>query len=411
MASDNGSLTSGESFYSEPLIFELDIDYQHQDSSSIESPTQHSVHEASSDETSSLDLESQPRPRPHSAPASAFSSFDSNEQVTSSNMASNNEQFQGGSMTSNAEQVPSNSMAANTEQSVVDFPVQPANREVRGLDADVTLPWEPVFISEDITGGQDPILNVVVRTGLVAFSVEYFRIPNSNRSSVRFHVLLNQPVTHRDHNGEINNITGVTLTMGRVPDTLLGRTEIRYVYNGQPVVPALADFPYRLANSHQEPQLQLKTIHLLHTIAGIDHRLAEVHRTDLTLFDFVNGPQGPRGHRDIMAQWFIRLNVRSIVRWVYIDPEYVPGQEQGPAGIPETVPFEGIICFNFNSVGDRDENNRLIMPLMDQPIRRGNFVCAGVRRITTLRGHALPYEVDETQVQGTMGSHTTPFGQ
>ncbi|KAF4982359.1 hypothetical protein FZEAL_2011 [Fusarium zealandicum] len=259
---------------------------------------------------------------------------------------------------------------------------------------DIPPPPEDTFTIEDIRRGNKPHVNVVVRTGLIGFFLEYYQVEGEGRSHQHFFVRLNEAVRFKDHDGEMAAIKGCAIWME--PSAVPGaeaELKMRFVIGTRAFFVPLASFRFPMNNATLEYPHHDTIIDLINILQGSDSSLPWSHRTNLLRFRFCDGPEGPEGARDVLTQWMIRLNMMSVVDWQYSDQVILEANFIGARDAVDEATFDSVIGTELAGDGYEDPDGSFMVDVTLSQVRRGNFSSPRVRRVTSHQGMILPYQV------------------
>ncbi|KAF5025569.1 hypothetical protein F66182_2377 [Fusarium sp. NRRL 66182] len=253
-------------------------------------------------------------------------------------------------------------------------------------------PKREIFKLGDVRDQTDSFLNVVVRTGLVSFSLQFYQVENQPGCRVHFYMALNEHLQFRDVDDGMASIKGIAMWMSPTGDRLAGEFVIRLLIDSRPFMNPLASFEFSLKNSTKSYEMNLNAIDLINALQGTAQCLPYAEKSNLLRFNFWARRDGYAGYRDALTQWMVRLNNVGIVGWNYIKQGVEDAKFDSEDAALDEPTFDRIIGTSLTSDERLDMDGFFAIHVAKKPIRRGHWISSGVIRATSQNGARLPYE-------------------
>jgi hypothetical protein len=163
----------------------------------------------------------------------------------------------------------------------------------------ISPPRREIFNLRDIIDQTNHFLNVAVRTGLISFALQVYRIPGDNACRFHFYVHLNESIQFRDTNGDVASIRGLAMWM-ECQDHLTGELTVRFVIKHRPFFRTLASFEFPIKHAWRPYDGNIILLDIINVLRGTAVGIPEHDRANLTHFRFWPMVSLTRGHRDAL---------------------------------------------------------------------------------------------------------------
>ncbi|RFN49163.1 hypothetical protein FIE12Z_6596 [Fusarium flagelliforme] len=245
----------------------------------------------------------------------------------------------------------------------------------------VPIEEREVFNFNDILDCQPHhFLYHALRIGLISFSLQAFQEESTGQTFYHFYFELNEDFTIVDKFNETATVCGLALWMECKEDNG-GDLNVRFAIKERPFYFPLVSFEFPLNGAGAGRENNLNLLHIIGALQGKSEELADLlpdeYPSNLLRFRFsplTRVDDEPRGYRDTLLQWFIRLQKVSYVGWSTVrqtvEDVVLNFQDNEETPTVQAQMFSDIIGHRFTAGGSLDDGFRFV-EAVPVPIRHG----------------------------------------
>ncbi|KAI1052757.1 hypothetical protein LB507_009914 [Fusarium sp. FIESC RH6] len=254
------------------------------------------------------------------------------------------------------------------------------------------------------------VLHLALRIRLTSFSLQGFQEDQTGQTFYHFYFGLSEEFTFVDEFNKAVTVRGLALWMECKEGDNGGELNVHFVVKERPFYTPLVSFDFPLMGADMGHQNSLNLLHIIGAIQAkseeFDDLLPDEYPSNLLRFRFsslarVNDE--PRGYRDALLQWFIRLNKVGYVGWSAVgqtvEDVVLNMQDSEETSTTQAMMFSNIIGHKFTTDGSLHDGFR---------VTRDEY-----QRVYHYEGVDMPYELLWANIwgQGHSGEIEAPEGR
>ncbi|RBR05268.1 uncharacterized protein FIESC28_11399 [Fusarium coffeatum] len=215
------------------------------------------------------------------------------------------------------------------------------------------------------------VLYHVLRIGLSSFSLQAFQDDQTGQTFYHFYFELDEEFTFVDEFKDTVSVCGLALWMECKEEDNGGDLNVQFVIEERPFYSPLVSFEFPLQDANMGRENDLNLLHIIGAIQGRSDELEDLlpneYPSNLLRFRFsplTRVDDEPRGYRDALLQWFIRLNKVGYVRWSSVAQTVedvvlnMQNSEETPTA--QAMMFSDIIGHKFTADGSLHDGFRVV---------------------------------------------------